>query len=869
VNIVNKLTIRHLKLNKRRTLVTVIGVIISVAMITAVATISASFMDLFQRQTIASDGEWHVQYSAVNAQQIKSLSQDQETKALVLRRDRGYALLEEGQNKFKPYVFIREYNTAGFNQFPIELSEGHLPQAANEIVLSEEMRETAKLQFKLGESLTLDIGQRHHLGEEVQDEAFGQFDGLLSQDGVRIEGIEPVETRSYTIVGFIKRPVWEPTWAPGYTALSYVDEDLLGEKDRVQAMVVLKKVKRSLYAHAVEVAEAIGFDADSVSYNNNLLRYYAVTNNNQASNMLVSLAAIIMSLIMVGSVSLIYNAFAISVSERARHLGMLSSIGATSRQKRNSVFFEGAVIGVVSIPLGIISGYAGIGITFLLINSAIKGALGITESLTVAVTPMTIIVACAVSILTIFISCYVPARRASRISAIDAIRQSTDIKLTSKAVKTSKLVRSLFGFEAEIGLKNLKRNKRRYQATVFSLVISIVLFLTVSYFTDTLKKAAELSQDGVTFDIQIGVDGEEFDPDYVNKVHALEELTDYNAVKQLILYAWIDEDRAAAPLLELAKQEPDMIKDGKIRYYIQLYGLDDRSLKDYASKVGADYDRLAASDQMNAIVVDQIVYPDREANKYVETKAIRTALGERIPLLSENVESGVETQIESVEVAALTDELPLGLFHAGIGGISVIVSEEVVKGLMNTDTSEDINYTSSLYLTSSDPMKTQRTLEGINEVNYNIMNVYKYKQQEEQLILLISVFTYGFIVLITAISVANILNTITTSISLRKREFAMLKSVGMTPKGFNKMINYESIFYGIKSLLYGLPLSLMIMFLIYRSIMNSFSFSFELPWTHMLIAVIAVFAIVGLAMMYSITRVKRDNIIDAIKQESI
>ena len=88
-----------------------------------------------------------------------------------------------------------------------------------------------------------------------------------------------------------------------------------------------------------------------------------------------------MGVIIIGSVALIYNAFAISVSERARHLGMLSSIGATKKQKRNSVFFEGAVIGTVSIPIGILAGLAGIGITFAFINTSLQNALGISEEL--------------------------------------------------------------------------------------------------------------------------------------------------------------------------------------------------------------------------------------------------------------------------------------------------------------------------------------------------------------------------------------------------------------------------------------------------------------------------------------------------------
>src|SRR5690606_10296491 len=143
------------------------------------------------------------------------------------------------------------------------------------------------------------------------------------------------------------------------------------------------------------------------------------------------------------------------------------------------VFFEGAVIGAISIPIGILAGLGGIGTTFAFINKYLQGALGGSERLELVATPSSLFIACGVSILTIFISTYIPAIKASKISAIDAIRQTHDIKLSGKTVKTSKLVRKIFGIEAEIGLKNLKRNKKRYLATVFSLVISIVLFLSV------------------------------------------------------------------------------------------------------------------------------------------------------------------------------------------------------------------------------------------------------------------------------------------------------------------------------------------------------------------------------------------------------
>lgn len=871
MNIVNKLTIRHLKLNKRRTLVTIIGVIISVAMITAVATISTSFLDLLQRQVISTDGEWHVQYQHVNKDQLELIEKNESTKELIISRDVGYAQLEGSQNKEKPYLFIKSYNTAGFENFPIELSEGRLPQAANEVVISDEIAETAQVAYKLGDMLTLDIGPRVSYAEDGSQWRHDQSSSLLRNDkGEILEKIEVSETKSYTIVGIIKRPTWEYNWAPGYTIITYTDASLLGNGEQATASVIVNKINRSLFTKAQNLAAAIGVNNDSLHFNYELLRYYGVTNRSDLNMLLYSMTAIIMSIIIVGSVSLIYNAFAISVSERSRHLGMLSSVGATRRQKRNSVFFEGTIIGLISIPLGIVSGLAGIGITFMFINSTIQGLLNMTESLKVTVTPVSILIACGVSILTIFISTYIPARRASKVTAIEAIRQTADVKLTGKAVKTSKLVRKIFGIEAEIGLKNLKRNKRRYKATVFSLVISIVLFLSVSYFTDNMKKSLEMSQSGTNYDIQLGSGNEPLDKEFVNSITAFEEVTAYSLMTEIQVSTMVDEAKIADPMKDIIRDESASVK-GKVPYYVDLIGLDEKSLQAYANEAGFDADSLLDPNEANAVVVNELTYRDFETGKFINTKAIHTSVEESILLMIGNGDTGVVTELGSVKVAGLTATTPIGVRTANLGGITVIVSEHTLERLLGDTQHEGIYTAYSISLQSEDPSKTVKSISELDNISggYYISNLYEARQQEQQMLLLMSVFTYGFILLITAISVANIFNTISTSISLRKRELAMLKSVGMTPKGFNKMINYESIFYGIKSLLYGLPISIALMYLMHRSLGNVFEYSFVLPWVQLLYVVIAVFIIVGTAMMYSSSKVKRENIIDAIKQESI
>ncbi|MDF2539565.1 MAG: cell division protein FtsX [Herbinix sp.] len=872
MNIVNKLTLRQLMLNKKRTIVTIIGTIISAAMITAVATLGLSFMDIVRRQTIADGGEWHVIYKDVNKSQYDAINADKETKLTLISRESGYAPLESGENLNKPYLYIMEYNTAAFENFPVKLTQGRLPERPDEIVISEAVYQNAKVNYKIGDKLTLDIGQRFSEEESEEPMVLDQTYSL-QRDGDEIKEYLTSElTKTYTIVGMIERPTWEYTWSPGYTALSYIDENTVTAKETFHTSVVVKHINNKLFAYAGQLAEKNGIE--SFGYNNELLRYYGVIKDDSLRSMLFTLSGIIMVIIVVGSVSLIYNAFAISVSERSRYLGMLSSVGATKRQKRNSVFFEGAVIGAISIPIGIVAGYVGLGITYLFINPMFKQSLGSTEGFQLKVYPSSVLVAVLISAVTIFISTYIPARRASNVSAIDAIRQSMDVKIKGRQVKTSKITRKVFGIEAELGLKNLKRYRGRYKATVFSLIISMMLFLVVSAFTDNIRRSMGLTLDGINFDIQASVDNtldEERDA-MIQEMLSLEDITENTRVDVLDVKTLLKETNVADHVKSMGE---DYLENGKYPYYITLNVLDDAALERYTKEAGVDYKSIANSDQPTAIVIDYLKYKDQQQDKFIETKSVKVKPGERFDLSFSDPETGNDITLNSVEVAALTDVYPMGIVSMGrVPSFHIIMSQDSFQKIIagNEDMiAETMN--TKVYFKSDNPLRLQENLEELQNKygvsRLDIYNVYQFRQNEEQMVLLMSVFTYAFIILITAICVANIINTISTSISLRKREFAMLKSVGMTPKGFNKMLNYESIFYGLKSVLYGIPISIGVMYLMHQTLYTTFEFPFTLPVDSMIFVIVAIFTIVGVAMLYSSNKVKKENIIDALKQEIV
>ncbi|ENH97246.1 lipoprotein release ABC transporter permease [Gracilibacillus halophilus YIM-C55.5] len=858
MNIVNKITLRQLKQNKRRTLVTIIGVIISVAMVTAVAVLATSFQDFMKQVTIASDGEWHVEYANTPANQLPTIQEDEQTDELVVTNDLGYAEFDGAERESKPYLFFKEMNEAGFDLFPVQLTEGRLPQSSGEVLINENILADTKTDLGIGTTFTVDIGQRVALNSE---QPLGQETSIQYEDKKALEKLKPKQTKTFTVVGTMESTIWERSWSPGYTILHYLDPSTLNEGDKVNSIAKVNNVNSSIYDNAEHLAEQTG--AEEIHYHDSLLRYYGVTDHSNLKKTFFSLIVILMLIIMIGSISLIYNAFAISVSERSKHLGMLSSIGATKRQKRNSVFFEGGVIGAISIPIGILSGIAGIAATFMFINPIIQEVANVDQKLSVVVTPISLVSAVVVSAVTILISSYLPARKASKLTAMDAIRQTQDVKLTGKAVKTSKLVRKMFGMEAEIGLKNLKRNKKRYKATVFSLVISIILFLTVSFFTDNIKKSLELTQADINYDIKLS-GFEDVSADDIKPYTQLEGVTASTFIRTIYLSASVEEKKVPEVVKDY-KQRP--LDNGKYSYSVNLYAMDDESFRKYAGEIGKKTDDMIEADQPSAILVNEITYNDQSSGRVIETEGILTNVNETLTLHSIRGETE-QKGLGEIEIAALTDQLPMGITSTSRpGGVDLITSEQMLETFLSNQKPEHARNT--LYLNSSDPMKTQEAIEEIKPSHIRAYNVEQSRQQQERMLLFMSVFTYGFIALISAISIANIFNTISTSIAIRKREFAMLKSVGMTPKGFNKMINYESIFYGFKALIYGLPISIACMGAIYVSLRHTFTYGFALPWISILYVIIAIFIIVGSTMLYSIRKIKKQNIIEGLRQENL
>ncbi|MGH4123404.1 MAG: ABC transporter permease [Clostridium sp.] len=865
MNIINSLTLRHMKLNKKRTIVTIIGVILSVSMITAIPTSVMSFLSMMQRNIIEDTGNWHVRYNNLHSKNINVVMNDKNTDRASLSRNIGYAKLEGSKNKNKPYLFIQAYDEQGLESFNLNLVQGHFPKNSNEIVISSHISENGGVAYKVGDILKLDVGQRYEDGNKID---LGQ-DYSFKKKG---EKFIVKSKKEYTVTGIISRPKFELYWSPGYTVISYLDKNQLTPNDTVNMSVVWKNVSKKVNTAANELSERVGVSSDNKIYNSELLRYYGIINDDLLSTLYI-IAGIMVTIIIIGSVALIYNSFAISISERSRHLGMLASVGATKKQKRKSVFFEGFVVGVIGIPIGIFLGTIAMGITFKIVQPLIEGFRAGLK-LKLVISPGAILVAISLSIITILISVYIPAKRASKISPVDALRQSRDIRLTSKAVKTSKLTRFIFGFEAELGLKNLKRNSRRYKSTIFSLVISIVLFLSVSSLSLLSQKSAESAANNTTYDLNLYVTSSatsQEKKDFYKAITKMEYM-DESIIQETVNEIVVDVKSSLIPDEIKAIISPNNKEEKSETYktHFQIKSIDESALKRYAKETETDLTGLKDIVNPSGILINNVSM--KVNNKYLRMNRFNIKPGEKLKLTYPVNKSNKYSVL--LEIAALADKTPIGeTMLTNIKEPIIIVSEQVYASIKEKLPKISESNNLDMLIKSSNPLKLVESIKEYQNktaiARVDIIDFAMQNKQGRQMWIFIQVFLYGFIAIITAICVANIFNTISTSISLRRREFAMLKSVGMTPKSFNKMINYESWFYGIKGLLYGLPISFGMMYLIYRVLSHSFDAQFAVPWGSVIVTIIAVFAIVRSTMLYAISKIKKENIIDVLKTENI
>lgn len=846
MKVLNNITIKNLKLNKKRTIVTIIGIALSVALICAVTTFVSSFQSAMVEREKKKNGNYYIYFKNTTEKQIEDLLvQNDKVKSIAKSQEIGYANLENSANDYKPYVYIESFDETSLKNRGVILKEGSLPRNENEIIIPEHVITNGGQNWKIGDKITLDIGKRTLNGES------------LSQNNpynIENEKIEVEKTKEYTIVGIMERPNFEEYSAPGYTLITKLENIDLGKP--IDVTILLKKPKDT-YEVQTELKKHLIFNNSEVTTNDSLLQFLGVFKSSRTNEYIIFLACIVISIIMFTSIFVIRNSFNISLTEKTKELGILASIGATTKQLRKSVLFESIIYALISIPLGIIIGILAIGIVLFIVNNLLtNGGIEIIDNfnlkLVISIIPISI--AILTSFIMIILSAIKPAIRASRISPIDAIRSSNDIKIKSRKLHTSKLTKKLFGIEGEIASKNFKRSKKKYRTTIFSIFLSIVLFLSMQSIVSNVFDVSSTQYVKRDYNMYVSSSKQTNKErlDYFEKITNLNGIENYVLEKSAILE--IDKNHITKEHLE----SYNMVNS------IAIYAIGEEAYNNYLKELGLTYDEANEKAILYDTNIKYLYEEGKDGVKRVEYRMTDFNEGDNISYIQKkyDLHTGYEVEVGSgnLEIIKITDKLPMGDLLKTSQYPTLIVSDAMI---------EKFDYTvGNLYLKANNTEKLQEQISDIDKSNINnIYNIEAEVKAQNNIVLVISIFLYGFIIVISIIGITNIFNTITTNMSLRNREFAILKSIGMTDKQFKKMIRYESLFYGLKALLFGLPVGILLSYLIYTQTANIYQSGYKIPFISIGICIIFVFAIIFITMRYAIRKSNNQNIIETIRRE--
>ena len=897
MKVLNELSVKDLRLNKKRSIVIIIGIILSTALICGVAGLITSFQSTFVETAKNSQGNYHAIFYNVPKDELKYIEENRSVEDYYLSEEQGYSYLPNVKNltstgeEEKPLVNIISMNDKFLNNMAINVQDGRLPENDGELAISTRINEKFKTNYKVGDTITLNVGELKGTSENQNtnyyDEA--QIKQADEKEQMTEEEIVNTTSKTYKIVGIIERPTvaiesYEVDWFTVITKMQTINKkaniavlytkpnDYVKNTESINQMVTAKSGTEANNFNRIN-----GLNKTYKSYkykvqiNKELLSYQGASLDDETLRTIYGLGAFIMGIVLVSSVFVIRNGFAISITERLKQYGMLSSIGATKKQIKKSVYFEGFILGIIGIPLGILSGIFAIYILVNVVNYILKDYVSSGTLLTYGISWAAIVVSIIVSVVTIWLSCRRSAKKASKITPIEAIRSSEDVQLKAKKIKCPKIITKIFKTGGEIAYKNLKRSKKKYRTTVISIIVSVVIFIAISSFIQYGFKMSSAYYTERNYNYVVYAyttaspeDTEEFAKEQKRNLKMLTDISNLPDVGDVSInktntFEMKIDDKHKSELTDYGK-------DIKGRFYamdaennpiddVYIIALSKNEYENYLKKIGGDYETY----KDGVILIDNNINMD-ENGKRIQGSMYTWKKGDIVT-------GKIGDKEYNVKIVARTEERPKGVEIMYNSNAFFIVSEEFIN---------KTGYeTASLYAQSNDAYKLDEEVEqykkdnNLTNSNLNTFNMEKSVKAENAVVLVISIFLYGFIGVITLIGITNIFNTITTNMNLRKKEFAMLKSIGMTKKEFNRMIRLESIFYGVKSLVIGIPIGLVLSYGMYNVFRNSMEIEYVLPYKSIVVAVIFVAIVIGIIMRYSMSKINKQNIIETIRNDNI
>jgi len=830
-----RFTIKNLIQNKNRTIVTIIGVMLTCILMFGLGIGASTLREAMKHDILVETGAYHVKYDGLAFKNYETIKQNRDVDIIEYEKTVKSTVLEKNQYEATPIDIIdRNGYTLGY----FELIEGKYPNNATELLVSN--------------SFSQMVGK--HVGEKI------------TLDG-----------QSYKIVGIINGEDYYRYY--GTQEIVYTNSGFIEADDSVNFFVTFENLGESL-DKIFDLSNELGLKSDiergqliheHENINEALLELNGTVRSYGKLAILLLCLMLLLTVLGIASIIVIYNSFAISVTERKKTLGILSSVGATRWQLFLSVMIEASIIALIAIPISFLLSLGMMQLLLVFINYVMRDIN--FYHYTLSIYPLFLIMPLTFILITIYLSAFFPAMRVFEMTPIEVIRLNTDIKYNKKSLKGGRLIKRIFGFESQIAYKNSKRNKRKYRITILSLFISIVLFITFSSFFNTyLGNVSHNKELEGIFNIEISVLGDEKRVDEFYKDIIEDCNIESRQYHQLVVG------------LYKSDVEPQFVSTydattGEFGLSSIITVLQDEDYYAYLKKLGYSKNK-------------PVIINYAEWNVYSEDFASSEILEQKSSKIFENLDSmNFELSIyknqflsndkQMIHLTNITDFYETNIlpnyYDMYRFNVQIFISNSMYQAYLKEANYDFKDYLPAylIQLETKDYYRLEKNMKKVIS-KYPDLYISYHNEAYEMYLVRQQIFLYQFLLyfiigFILTIAITSVFNTIHASMQLRKNEFAMLRSIGVTPKGFHKMIFFESLFFGVKSLIYGISFSLFIIWIFYKIehiIPNNSDSKMIFPTAYIIIAIIVIMGIVFISMFYATRKLKKDNIIDILKEDS-
>lgn len=880
-------TLDYVRRNKKSSSAILIAILIATTMLSALSGFLYTLYTDSIRLTILEKGNWHAElFDETPGAKLKYVTGHPNVETVMIKGAWEVAEIEDPR---RPYLVMRGLTSSYWSDMPEHrlILEGRIPEKNGELAVSKQYFEHHP-ELKIGATIRLPVGSRMMNGEKLEPRS-------LFEKGERFAA---AAERSYIVVG--KLDVTTNSMIPGYVAYGYLDEATIQPEDGLTTYIRFKNPGKA-YEDIVEIARSVGYKPNEygeymIRTNADLLAKYFVLPSGQAGRfhiwqfsqplMFAALALLVVGLFVI----IISNAFAMSANARLRQLGMLQSIGASPKQIRRSVVMESLILSLIPIPLGVFFGWLLDYGVFAYISSAEK--LREVEDIRLTFGLPAAVPSVVLALLTVWLSASIPARRIGKMSPIEAIRQGGELNV--KKWRKPWLAGKLLGIEGELSHSALRARKKSYRTAVISLTLSFTLLngflhmISITELADTLFRGEVLHESEENISLRI-LDGNVMDPQTEEQIRSVPGVKSAMFVSDVSAALWVKEERQSDALTGIggfsriagSGRYSLYEQNGSYRLQTNLVALDDQSFAEYCKRIGADARVFYDNDTPRTIVVNQ-AEDDLHSNRRekVNIPFLKLRLGERLQLEEKTYAEDKGNYSFTAEVAYVTEEMPpIGDRYNNFELVQIMPRSVYLGIIEHMEEERAVRARQiSIPIVAESPELIERVTADLKQVcdkwygsgDYDLWNMIELKKTGEQSREMLELITLGISAFFALIGISNVFSTVSGNLRQRQKEFAVLRSVGISPRGTGRMLLLEAILFGLIPILFSIPVTVLIIWLFLG--INMIYFYEYLP--HMPVTAITIFAVlivlsVILAYLSGGRKLRQGSIVEILKDETV